>query len=94
MELATTYHPQSPFPNPPSTHMLKHRSTQTHSNNFVSMKYSEMCPFHQPEPDAAATEMLSCNQTLLRQSIVCNTTAVWTFVLAKRHVFLVHYEAV
>jgi hypothetical protein len=56
--------------------MLKHRSTQTHNNNFVSMKFSEMCPFHQPEPDAAAIEMLSCNQTQLRQSIVSNTTAV------------------
>jgi len=78
MELATTYHPESPFPNPLPplhTHMLKHRCTQTHSNNFVSMKFSEMCPFQQAEPDATAIEMLSCNQTLLRQSIFSNTTA-------------------
>jgi hypothetical protein len=84
MELATTYHPESPpFPYPhhntnaqAQNHTTNKTHTQTQHNIFFSNKFSETCLFHRPKPDTAATEMLSYNHTLLRQSTVSNTTAV------------------
>jgi hypothetical protein len=83
MELATTYHPEShPFPYPhldinaqAQKHTTNKTHTQTQSNIFFPKKFSEMCLFHQPKHDTEATEMLSYNHTLLRQSTVSNTNA-------------------
>ena len=50
--------------------------------------------FYVNEKNPTTPAGIEPSKTLLRQSIISNTTAVQTFALADWHVFLVHYEAV